>query len=439
MAAAHSGFFMPFYCNRMVVIPMAVKQTKKVTAKEASSSVGYGYSAILSQLLSALDMPVRNTDEFRHYYKQMLNEDETVGAGLEYLSGRVVSRIGAYTHEDERIKDLVDRCIESVRGTLTEIRKEILRNSFAFGYSVAEFTIKSEDGLWVLSSMPVYDPTTIELKMVQFPDNSYGIGTVVQKNHMGQNIEIPAGKCLIKTFGNGNSPYGQSLLRRCYRWWAFKRAVPKLWAVALERFGMPLLHGTAADDKSGAALEMALSQLYSKSFLVTPPTTTVSTIGAPGGDVSSGYIRAEELCDKMIYRAMFLPSLLSGGENGGSYSLGQVHLELFNATAASLAQEYIDAELEQLWRPIIEWNFGQQDNYGDFQMTDDIPTAEKKTMSDILVNLANVGVVDPESDRGWMREMLALPEVEEGAVFPQWQLEKGQGAEDEDEDEEQGG
>ena len=403
---------------------MAEKKTKQLSAKEASSSIGYGYSAILSQLLGSLDMPVRNTDEFRYYYKQMLNEDETVGAGLEYLSGRVVSRIGAYTHEDDDIKELVDKCIESVRGTMTEIRKEILRNSFAFGFSVAEFTIKNEDGQWLLSSMPVYDSTTIEFKMAKFPDNSYGVGTVVQKSTSGQDIEIPAGKCLIKTYGGGNTPYGQSLLRRCYRWWAFKRAVPKLWAVALERFGMPLLHATAVDDKSGPALEEALNQIYSKAHVITPVGTTVNAVGTPGGNVSIGYITTEEFCDKMIYRSMFLPSLLGGGENGGSYSLGQVHLELFNATAAALAQEYIDAELEQLWRPIIEWNFGPQEDYGDFQITDDIPTEEKKIISDMLLNLANAGVLDPESDRGWMREMLSLPEPEEGAVFPAWQMEQ---------------
>ena len=126
----------------------------------------------------------------------------------------------------------------------------------------------------------------------------------------------------------------------------------------------------------------------------------------------------------MIYRAMFLPSLLSGGENGGSYSLGKVHLELFNATAAALAEDYIDVEIEQLWRPLIEWNFGPQEDYGTFAINDDIPSEEKKTISEMLLNLTNAGVVDPESDRAWMREILGLPELEEGAVTPQWILER---------------
>nr|DAY45161.1 MAG TPA: portal [Caudoviricetes sp.] len=405
---------------------MAVKgkRYEALSPREAASSVGYGYSAIIMQLLGSLDQPIRNTDQFRQFYKQMLEEDESVGTGLEYLAGRVVSKIGEFSHDDPRVKELVDHCIESVRGTMTEIRKDILRNSFAFGFGVAEFTIKSEGGLWVLSSMPVYDPSTISFKMARFPDNSYGIGTVMQKSGMGQDIEIPAGKCLIKTHGNGNSPYGHSLLRRCYRWWAFKRAVPKLWAVALERYGMPLLHGKADAESTGRKLEEALANINSKAYIVTNNNSDVQAVGAPGGDISSGYLMADELCDKKIYRALFLPSLLGSGENGGSYSLGQVHLELFNATAVSLAEEYIDCELEQLWRPLIEWNFGSQESYGEFAITDSIPADEKKTLSEMLLNLANAGVVDPDSDREWMREVLGLPEPEEGAVFPKWELEQ---------------
>lgn len=146
--------------------------------------------------------------------------------------------------------------------------------------------------------------------------------------------------------------------------------------------------------------------------------------------MNGGYIAAQEQCDKMMYRAMFLPSLLGGGENGGSYSLGQVHYELFSATAAALAEDYIDTELEQLWRPIIEWNFGEQENYGSFMVKDETPISEKLAMSSMLLNLAQAGVIFPDSDREWIRETLGLPDMEEGAVSPEWQLEaelNGQG------------
>ncbi len=402
----------------------SIKRSKQISTREASNAVGYGYSSILTQLLSSLDQPIYNSDGYKSAYKQMITEDETIGTGLEYLTGRVASRIGAYSHEDAKIKDLVDRCIESIRGTIVDIRRALLRDSFAFGFGVGEFTIKSENGLWLLSSVQVYDPTSIQFKMTRFQDNSFGVGSVVQKtNSAGGDVEIPAGKCLIKTYGDSTTPYGKSLLRRCYRWWSFKKAIPKLWAVALERFGMPLLHGKASTKDVQKGLSEALANANSRSYIVTDKDSMVEAISAPTGSVSTGYSEAEELCDKMIYRALFLPSLLSGGENGGSYSLGKVHLELFNATAAALAEDYIDVEIEQLWRPLIEWNFGPQEDYGEFVINDSTPSDEKKVISEMLLNLANAGVIDPEGDNAWIREILGLPEMEKGAVTPRWQLE----------------
>ncbi|MBR1486717.1 MAG: hypothetical protein IJ597_05635 [Synergistaceae bacterium] len=89
-----------------------------------------------------------------------------------------------------------------------------------------------------------------------------------------------------------------------------------------------------------------------------------------------------------------------------------------------MAEDYIDTELEQLWRPLIEWNFGEQENYGDFLVTDTMSSAEKLTLSDMMFKLAQFGIIDPESDRSWIRELLKLPDIEEGSVFPKWQLDK---------------
>ena len=404
---------------------MVTKKTAIQTLRpgDAEAAVGYGYSSIMAQLIGALDQPVRNSDQFRMFYKQMIDEDETIGTGLEYLAGRVVSKIGDYQHKDPVIKELADKCIEKIRGTIKDMRKDVLVDAFAYGYGVAEFTVGNSNGQWLLSSMPVYDPLTVSFIMAKQSDNSINIGRIRQTVG-GRETDIPVGKCLVKTYGGGGTPYGRPLLRRCYRWWAFKRALPKLWAVALERFGMPLLHGAASSEQTGKALDVALSNIHSKSHIVTDKDSVIQAIGTlGGGNVSAGFEAADALCDKKIYRAMFLPSLLGAGEGGGSYSLGEVHMELFNDTTIALAEEYIEAELEQLWRPIIEWNFGEQENYGSFGIRDATPASEKKTLSEMILNLANAGVVDPVSDVNWIRSTLGLPEVEEGAVLTKWELE----------------
>ena len=404
------------------------KTSQAIKPKEAAQSVGYGYSAIVSDLINSLDTPILNSDSFRSQYKQMLADDETIGTGLEYLTGRIVSRIGTYSHEDEKIKELVDRSIESIQGTMTEVRRGILRDSFAYGYGVGEFTLKNENGRWILSSIQILDPTSIKFKMAKRDDGSYSVGAVVQDAGFSE-IEIPAGKCIIKTYGDNTTPYGKSLLRRCYRWWSFKKSIPKLWAVALERFGTPMLHAKTDNREDRKKLDALFTNIYSNPHITTDTSTEIHAISTPNSAISSSYLTAMELCDKMMYRAMFLPSLISSGENGGSYSLGQVHLELFNATAAALAEDYVDTELEMLWRPLIEWNFGTQDNYGSFLINDAMPTDEKLVLSNMMLNLAGAGVLDPSSDREWIREMLGLPDVEEGTVFPEWQL-AGQNVQD---------
>ena len=58
-------------------------------------------------------------------------------------------------------------------------------------------------------------------------------------------------------------------------------------------------------------------------------------------------------------------------------------------------------------------------------INDDMSMAEKVALSGMLGNLAQIGVIAPESDRDWVRETLGLPDVKEGAVIPQWSLEKG--------------
>lgn len=123
--------------------------------KDASHSVGYGYSGIISEIMTSLDRPITNSDGFRANYKQMQSDDETIGTGLEYLTGRVVSRIGAYSHEDERIKELVDHSIESIRGTMTDVRRGILQCVIEYGYGTLELTFQNGNGEWILTMVEI--------------------------------------------------------------------------------------------------------------------------------------------------------------------------------------------------------------------------------------------------------------------------------------------
>jgi hypothetical protein len=392
--------------------PVKDSMTKlDITANEATKTIGYGYSRISKSILDSMTQPIPNSDKFKIHYAEMVQEDETIGTGLDYLSGRVLSKIGAYVHEDERIKEFVDDCIENIHGTMKQSRKSVIYNAFGFGYGVGEYTVTPHEGQWRLSSLSVYDPLSLSFIPKKREDGSYTIGTVVQKVSGSEDIKIPADKCLIFTNGNSSTPYGNPLLRRCYRWWIFKKAIPLLWSISLERFGTPIMYGKANTPATVDAMAEAFENLASKAYLITDINSEISAIaGLTGG---GEFAVADELCDKKIYRAMYLPSLLASGENGGSYALGGIHLELFDYQTTTYAEEYKEIELEQLWRPLIEFNFGPQDDYGDFVINDSMPIDEKLKMASLATALAATGMLEPKDDMNVFREALGLKKLED--------------------------
>lgn len=391
---------------------------KKTAA--AGKAFGIGYSDIAIQLMNSLDQPVRNPEDMLYRYREMVDTDETIGTGLEYLCYSVVSKMGAYAHENERAKNLIDSCVENISGTIEEARKCLLADAIAFGFGVSEFTLGVSESQWLLSSLQTYDPTMLQFLFERAGDNSLRIKTVRQRV-AGQDIDIPAGKCVVFRHGSGTNPYGRSRLRRCWRWYAFKKAIPKFWAVALERFGMPMLVGKSSDTE---AMEKALRDSYSKSYFAIGPEDSIEALSSDKGNgqgVGNSYEQAIEFCNRMMYRSLFLPSLLESGEKGGSYSLGQVHWRMFNDACLWLARELAEAEIEGLWRPIVEWNLGPQEGYGEIPVADTGTPEEKEIMSKIFLNGVNGGFLYPdEGDAEWMRERLGFPEPPEGGDVTPW-------------------
>ena len=67
-------------------------------------------------------------------------------------------------------------------------------------------------------------------------------------------------------------------------------------------------------------------------------------------------------------RGLLIPSLLFDNGSTGSYSLGQEHYRLFDVSLEALLSLLTEAILEQLVRPLITWNFGEQESYGEFEV-----------------------------------------------------------------------
>lgn len=219
--------------------------------------------------------------------KRMVDTDDTVGSGIDFLTSCMAARLGAYQHPSAEITDFVqNRALGRVEGGFVNVVKEILSASWA-GFSVSEKVWANDEDGFVPRKIVTLPPTSVlfevdrngsvtEDGVLQYQKNfaplasmygngffssgGYGFGGSnrpdpyakfgdlpfpirAPSSHTYLSIRIPKLKTLHYAFGSAgrfSNPYGRSILRRAYKWWVMKDAFMKMMSIALDRKGTPL-------------------------------------------------------------------------------------------------------------------------------------------------------------------------------------------------------
>lgn len=224
-------------------------------------------------------------------FKRMVDTDDTIGSGVDFLTTCLAARLGAYQHPNKEIMDWVNKALEQIDGGFHSAIKEILSASWA-GFSVAE-KVWSNDAVhgFIIKKLVTLPPSTIlfstertgELESdgilqyqrnfnpaqmgaggsylfgflssialptaagmrndpyAKFGDLAFPIRVGTTYNYMA--VRIPKLKCVHFSFdaqGKFGNPYGRSLLRRAYKYYVMKDAFLQMMATALDRKGTPL-------------------------------------------------------------------------------------------------------------------------------------------------------------------------------------------------------
>lgn len=237
-------------------------------------------------------------------FKRMVDTDDTVGSGVDFLTTCLASRLGRYEHKNPEITEWVNARLKEIKGGWTNTLKQFLSATWA-GFAVAEKVWANTENGFVPERLVVLPPSTILFEtertgevtkdgILQYQRNwnplSLGMGIgyfggalSVGMGFMGNSsqpdpfakfgdlpfpmrtsnsynylsIRIPKQKCMHYAFdaqGAFGNPYGRSLLRRAYKWWVQKDAYCRMLSVALDRKGTPLTiiyasqHSTIIDE-----------------------------------------------------------------------------------------------------------------------------------------------------------------------------------------------
>lgn len=223
-------------------------------------------------------------------FKRMVDTDDTIGSGVDFLVTCLAARIGQYQHPSQEITEWVQKRLAEIHGGFFNVLKEMLSASWV-GFSVQEKVWANTDDGFVIRKLVSLPPSTILLEadrsgditpdgVLQYQRNynpfvlSQGIGffggsvgagfsfsnagvrpdiyakfgdlpfplrTANTYNYLA--IRIPRRKCVHYAFnaqGKFGNPYGRSLLRRCYKYYVMKDAFLQMLSIALDRKGTPL-------------------------------------------------------------------------------------------------------------------------------------------------------------------------------------------------------
>lgn len=359
-------------------------------------------------------------------YEQMQATDETVYSGLEFVTLSVLCRMGAYTHADKRIEAFVTEKLTAMEGSAKTAFAEIL-SAIAYGYSVTEINWRLDSDGIGLDSLQTLHPSSINFQLETEGPRKNKLSEIWQwKWHGDRAIRIPVEKAIVYShrsrFGN---PFGHSRLKPAFKSWFLKDVMLRFWGLTLERYGAPISWAKApnvmqmlTDPVTGESittkdyLMRTLGSMKNHSALVFNNDIELEILYAKH-NFGADFEKIVEYCNKMIYRALLLPSLMADSGGTGSYSLGQTHFDLFALTLEQLLKELIEFLIEQLVRRLIEMNFGpQKAGYGTFRVEQFQPQ-DQKLLADAIGELTTSGYISPTrlQDCNALRMRIGLDEV----------------------------
>lgn len=445
----------------------------------------------IPQLYGSLSKFVANPSSVSvETYKRMLDTDETIGAGVDFLIMAMCARMGTYKHKSKEITDFVNQALGQMETSWHQNLSEMFSAEWA-GFSGTEKVWQYDSNF---GGMPAYRPK----KLVTYPpltlifavnrngdilpdgifqyqryhnslyhsgtpggsrsgdldgfrpdlyasvgDFPYPIRVAADLSYM--TVKIPQHKMIHLTSsstGNFANPYGRSLLRRAYKNWVAKDAFLKMWVVAADRKGTPLLVGfadaSATVDKKGEAdgnqnsdtgtapnmMAAALRTIHNSSFVVLPGKKgEVYDIEAVAiqGDMNV-FKDGTQYFNTAMLRALLIPPLIMGGDGGGSFSLGQEHHKLFNKIVDGKLKPYKQGITQQFIRPMIGYNFPraawEKDGLGEFVL-EEYDTELMEKLANVFGNITDKGYMSAEdqADMDTVRGKLGLPDKKVAQVL----------------------
>lgn len=174
---------------------------------------------------------------------------------------------------------------------------------------------------------------------------------------------VPLGKALMMTFNSApDAPLGVGLCQKSFWLHWFKKQTLKFWVIFNEKFGQPTVVGkypTGANPTDQEALLEVVESLQTDAGVTIPENMVIDLLEAKRSGTVNTYKDLVDWCNNEMSKVVLGETLTADeGRRTGSYALGQIHNLVRNEYIESDAKALMAVINEQLIRPMVRFNFG---------------------------------------------------------------------------------
>ena len=387
-----------------------MQQNKNQILQAISSKIGD-----ISRSLEEIYNPGSNEFNINQLI-EILNTDPTVYACCQLKAARLVELMGEYANPDKKKQKWIEKNIANMEGSMTETLL-VASTAIPFGLSAQEILFDSTGILgkkeWVLKGFNFLDPSETSLSF----ESKDGKVIKLLLRESERKIAIPMWKVLhvvnglIGSFGR-RKLFGFPELLRIAAFVKLKQYIYGQLAIAARTRATGVLVGKTHSnirvpetilDHRGRPIETgrtisAAQNLFNNmrdisnySIMVADKNEEIFPVNLPAGE--RFWSIALDLCKDQINKGLLVPGLLLD-RPAGSYALSDNQLTMFDANIKSICSQIQDQLIEKVFKPLIIWNFGRQEQYGVYIPKEESSTIAKSNRAAGIYQAIDAQIVD---------------------------------------------
>ncbi len=308
------------------------------------------------------------------------------------------SMIQSYRHPNKEIQEFVWKVLREAEGSFHLTVADAFADCVVYGHHFSEVVWqKTDDGKYTIKRYVYIEPDQRAVVL----DRKFDI---VKLNHMDG--DIPKNKLLYLNFRPNRGLFGESTIASLYPYYLLLRTAMYNYGKTLERFGFPWAIGKSHNTKD--MLEM-LQNMYSIASAAISESDSIELIEPDNaGEI---FERAMEIALSAYVRKLGIPELMVNVKNHGTYNLGAIQFQWFLDENENSTKNKNDVLINAFVKPIVDINYGPQDDYGDFVILKSPNAETMKQYASILQSLSQGNSLNDNVRYQVYEHMGMLPEV----------------------------